>query len=89
MRYGCAIALCWVLTGGHALAQSDTRAVDPELQQKQADDLRAMEEQRAQLLRELQQLREEIAASEARMAASQERTRKLQSQQPPPAQSKP
>ncbi|MDH3715191.1 MAG: hypothetical protein OET44_15255 [Gammaproteobacteria bacterium] len=86
MRYGCAIAIFWLLTGGPALAQSDTEAVDLELQQKQADDLRAMEEQRAELLRELEQLRDDLAASEVRIAASRERIRNLQSQQ---TQSKP
>lgn len=89
MKYGCVVAAVWLLTGGHVLAQSNAGSVTPEREQAQAEELRTMEEQRAALLEELRQLREELAASEARMAASQERIRELQSQQTPAAQSKP
>jgi chromosome segregation ATPase len=89
MKYGCVIAALWLLTGGYVLAQSNAAGVAPVGERAQAEELRAMEEQRAALLEELRQLREELAASEARMAASQERIRELQSQQTPPARSKP
>ena len=45
------------------------------------DDLRAIQEQRETLLRELQQLRDALAESDARMEANRQRVRELQNQQ--------
>jgi len=81
MKGACSMALLCLAMGGQAFAQSDAQSVTPIPQDQQGDDLQAMEEQRAALQKELQQLREELAASEARMEASRERVRQLQSQQ--------
>ena len=74
--------LCGVLLSGPALAQTAAEPVQPKVEsQQQLDDLRAIQEQREALLRELQQLREQLAESEARMEATQERVRELEQQQ--------
>ncbi|MDH3452423.1 MAG: hypothetical protein OEN20_08380 [Gammaproteobacteria bacterium] len=89
MKGSCVIALCVLSTGGYVLAQTAARPVSPDTQQRQAEDLRAIREQRATLLRELQQLREQLAESDARMEATRERVRKLQLQQSQSAPDKP
>lgn len=75
------VALWCLLAAGSASAQTDDDTAQPAPPAPQEDELRGMQAQRAELLRELQKLREELAASEARIAESQERIRQLESQQ--------
>lgn len=84
----CGVLILGLLVTGGASAQTDT-PVTAEAQREQQEELRAMEERRARLLEELQQLRDELEASDARMAESRERVRELESQNTPPAQGKP
>lgn len=89
MKAGCAWLLCGALIGAPALSQTADEPFGSESQRQQLDELRAIQEQREALLRELQQLREQLAESDARMEATQERVRELEQQQTPSATDKP
>ena len=89
MRYY-PLALLGFLVVGGALAQSAaTQPAGDDAQTETGGDQQNIDEQRTTLLRELQQLREALEQSEARMRASQERIRTLQSEKSQPAQGEP
>ena len=83
------LLLSTVSTAPHGFAQTTAAPASPPSQPQNADELRAIQEQRAALLRELQQLRARLAESDARIEATRERVRELQSQQPQPVTDKP
>ena len=86
MRASNAWLLCGLLLSPCALAQTADQPNDPQSPQQQMDQLRAIQEKRAELLRELRQLRERLSESDARMEATRERVRQLESQQTQPVQ---